>query len=202
VLDAHFVVGPDIAPFEQFSLMTPDPVINIGTVIGAGVGFAGVILTLLYNARQARKQQERQWQYERERAEAKDADERTAIRSALTAELRAMLRPIQIFLESAEEDKEKGMLFPVQMETELSTEIYRTILPRIIMLSTLEISALTGAYTDFIRQMKLSSSRDLTRTHPELYSQDADLYIGTMKRVAMNIKVALKILAQQQDECG
>lgn len=172
--------------------------INIGTFISTLVGFIGVIVTLWYNAYQARKQQERQWQHEQEKAEAKDANDRTALRNALTVELEEILSALQMFLEYTEENKGEGFIGFIPLNVELSTAIYRAVLPRITILSTLEISAVAGAYTGLIDRM--NPSRWIDRNHSEHSPYHADLYIGSAKAVSVSIKIALSILKQHQDE--
>ena len=74
--------------------MTVDTWVNICALI---LGLFGVFITLLYNARLARKQQDRQWEYEQKKAQTQDAHERAVLRSALIAELqqiRDQYRPI------------------------------------------------------------------------------------------------------------
>lgn len=184
--------------------MTIDFVINIGTVISTVVGFAGLIITLWYNAKQAREQQDRQWQHEQEGAKAKDADERAALRGALTAELQAMLLTIRMFLEEyAEEGKREELipLPPVPVDAELSTAIYQAVLPRITMLSALEIGALTSAYANFIRNVgDWAGSEHLD--NPEYYIRRADLYIRSVKNVSRSIKIALKTLEEHKEKAG
>lgn len=156
------------------------------------VGFVGVIITLLCNAWQARKQQERQWECERKGADERDAHERTAIRSALTAELCAIRGPILVFLERAEKRKKRGIPIPLSTDVQLGTEIYRAILLRIIMPSPMETITLGSAYEDFIEHVGSSISIE--------WNDNIDIYISSMKRVSMNIELAIKILAQHQEE--
>lgn len=193
-----------IRQLVHFEIMSIDFVINIGTVISTVVGFAGLIITLWYNAKQAREQQDRQWQHEQERAKTKDDDERAALRGALTAELQAMLLTIQVFLdEYAEEEKRKELvpLPPVPVDAELSTAIYRAVLPRITMLSALEIGALTSAYANFIRNVGDWTGLEHL-DNPEYYIQRADLYIRSVKIISRKIKIALKTLEEHKEKAG
>lgn len=176
----------------------------ISIIIGPLFGFAGVALTLWYNARQARKQQERQWRHERERAKTKDDDERAALRGALTAELQAMLSTIQVFLdEYAEEEKRKELtpLPPVPVDAELNTAIYRAVIPRITMLSALEIGALTDAYATFIRNVEGWTGLEYL-DNPKHYIRGADLYIRSVKIISTRIKMALKTLEDHKEKAG
>ena len=176
----------------------------ISIIIGPLFGFAGVALTLWYNAKQAREQQDRQWQHEQERAKRKDDDERAALRGALTAELQAMLSMIQVFLdEYAEEEKRKELtpLPPVPVDAELSTAIYRAVLPRITMLSALEIGALTRAYAAFIQDIENWTGLEHL-DNPEYYIQRAALYIRSVKIISTQIKRALKTLQDHKEKTG
>ena len=171
--------------------------INIGTVLSIFFGFISVIVTLGYNACQARRQQERQWQHEQEAAEAREANDRTALRNALTVELNDILSTLQMFLEYTEENEEEVVLF-VSLNIELSTAVYRAVLPRITILSTLEISAVTLAYTSLIDRLNQAHWRD--QNNSELFPRHPDLYIGSAKVVSTNVKVALSILKQHQEK--
>ena len=167
-------------------------------VIETLVGFSGVIITLWYNAYQARKQQERQWQHEQKKAAAEEANERAALRAALIAELQEIRLSIQVLLEYDKERKKEILLPPVPVDAELNTAIYRAVLPRITVLSAPEISALISAYTGFIRNIGNRTGLE-NIDNRELYIRRADLYLHWVKIISENIELALKVLEEHKE---
>ena len=180
------------------SAITVDTWVNICALI---LGLFGVFITLLYSARLARKQQDRQWEHEQERADAKDAHERTVLRSALTAELQAIRVVVRMSVENAKKGKKEGDFLSLKTYPEFSTEIYQAILPRIGMLSDAEIHAIAQAYKGLAIQtqrVKLIGENEDTG-QVVIRRLQMDHYIDAMSAALKEIDTALKALAYHQD---
>ena len=178
--------------------MTVDTWVNICALI---LGLFGVFITLLYNARLARKQQDRQWEYEQEKVQAQDAHERTVLRSALTAELQAIRVVVRMSVENAKKGKKEGNFLSLKTYPEFSTEIYQAVLPRIGMLSDAEIHAIAQAYKGLAIQtqrVKLIGENEDTG-QVVIQRLQMDDYIDAMSAALKEIDTALKALAYHQD---
>ena len=179
--------------------MTVDTWVNICALI---LGLFGVFITLLYNARLARKQQDRQWEYEQKKAQTQDAHERAVLRSALIAELQQIRESIQTDIGQAEKvKKNEEQVICLIDSPEPNTEIYQAVLPRIGMLSEAEISYIVQAYKGLAIQtqkIKLISRRE---GGGQIYIQrdHIELYMGIMTPVLKEIDDALNSLSYHQD---
>ena len=178
--------------------MTVDTWVNICALI---FGLVGVFITLLYNARLARKQQDRQWEYEQEKAQAQDAHERAVLRSALIVELQAIHDEVQTHITQAAESMKKEGLIAMTTYPEFSTEIYQAVLPRIGMLSDPEIHALAQAYKGLtiqaqtLRLIGKNEGIGQVRISPDQVGH----YINVMNLASQKIDPVLKTLADHQD---
>ncbi len=107
---------------------------NYQTLFVGVVGFAGVILTLLYNAKTARVQRDEEREHERK-----------ALRAALIAELQINQRSLEENLRQQKEGlpEGKGGAF---VPTDRMDGAYQSFLPRIGLLSEGEISKVMWAY--------------------------------------------------------
>lgn len=107
---------------------------NYQTLIVGFVGFAGVILTLWYNAKTARDQRNEEREHERK-----------ALRAALIAELQINRDSLEGNLRKLKENppKEEGGAF---VPTDRMDGAYRSFLPRIGLLSKSEVRKVMWAY--------------------------------------------------------
>jgi hypothetical protein len=103
------------------------------TLIVGVVGFAGVIVTLITNASLARKQHARQIEHE-------NATVRVALKAELEAVAESFRDRIEIF-SALNQEREGGLL-----SLETMTEIYKSTLSRLGLLSTTQVRAVIRAY--------------------------------------------------------
>ncbi len=111
-------------------------------------GFVGVILTLIFNARLARRQQERQWNEERE-----------ALRMGLIIELQNLAATLEAAVKTFGEGieaRKKGehpeVLWPLS-----KNPVYLASIPRLGWLTQREALAVFEAYENFLTQERKTS---------------------------------------------
>jgi hypothetical protein len=97
-----------------------------------GIGFAGVIVTLIVNARLARRQHERQVEHER-----------TLVRVALRAELKAVAEAYRDRISTLDDP---GPYYCIQLSLDTMTDVYRSVIGRIGLLSDQETPLVLRAY--------------------------------------------------------
>jgi hypothetical protein len=108
------------------------------TLVVGTLGFTGVVITLITNARLDRKQHTRQVEHER-----------TALKAALSAELSIIRDTFIDRIEMiAEAPETQGMLVPV----DTMTDVYSRIFDRIGLLSSEQVNFVMRAYL-LVRQM-------------------------------------------------
>ena len=126
--------GPLLTPHWIATLGWPtaEHVEKFQELIGTLVGFAGVMLTLWFNARQERQQHQRQVEHER-----------SAIRAMLLAELK---RNSEAFADNIERLTEGPAARSLIVPTKSVVEIYDRLLDRVGFLAPSEVQPVTNAY--------------------------------------------------------
>ncbi len=110
-----------------------------GIIVAALIGFTGVILTLVVNARLARCAQQRQWDKDRKRLEEQQRRDRILLRSALCVELNAACEALKLGEESA--STADGYV-PVGV----SEDVYNSAVERMGLLPDSELEKVFNAY--------------------------------------------------------
>ncbi len=101
-------------------------------LIVGSIGFAGVMFTLWFNSKEARKQRRDERQHERE-----------ALRVALIEELKINRHSLKENMDSLKQPEKVGGAF---VPTEPMDDAYRSFVPKIGLLSQAEVSKVMGAY--------------------------------------------------------
>lgn len=158
-------------------------------IIGIAFGLIGVFASIIYTGYQARIQQERQWQHEQDRAGCREENERASIRRATTVELEDLRVRISAFIDVEKEYEEDS---PISSPYEgFVPEIYRAMLPRIVLLSSTEVSMIMRTYREFI----------VLSQQTTLYSKS--YYLERMQKIAEDIDIALYFLnSHPETPCG
>lgn len=109
-------------------------------LIAGFVGFAGVIITLLYNGKLAREQRADEARDAREQRDEERAHERHTLRAALVAELKINREAFE------EDDRPLGEDQSAWVPTDSLTHAYDSYLPRLGILSKDEVDKVMLAY--------------------------------------------------------
>lgn len=163
---------------------------SLQTIIVGVIGFSGVIITLITNARMSRKQHERTISHERK-----------SLRIALYAELELAKTTFISSSVTSDNGNEDAAFFP----NEYPQPVYRSHITKIGLLSPVEISAIIEAYTLInelpIRLSLLSFGHDPSFDHPGyiyISAAHAETAMDMYRSFLPKIEHALETLKKQQ----
>lgn len=156
-------------------------------ILSMFVGFAGVILTLVFNARMARRQQERQW-----------AEGRRAVREGLIVELQSLYDMLHGNIKTLEKEGEPRPVMFIKPEI----PIYLASLTHLGRLTDSEVAAVFAAYQAFLGQEQAIRSLLSDQIRGEAYRipvKNLPQCKEILDPVLPKIKKALEELRKNQD---
>ena len=168
------------------------------------LGFGGVVTTLIVNGRIARGAQQAQWDHEGKRLEDQQQRERISLRSALLAELKVTRRYVSGILQHLVMQESKGESGAMPVNT--WDDIYRSVTPRMGLLSESEINEVVSAYGDlrYLRDFSHFYLRDFSHLNDKpapadnsfvlIPAKDLNAAIRVLKDVQKTIDAAIDAL--------
>ena len=167
-----------------------------GIIVAALIGFAGVCITMWWNARLARRAQQNQWNEDRSRLEEQQRRDRNSLRSALRVELNAACEALKRGEESVSNADATGTY---AVHVGISEDVYNSAVGRMGLLPDSELEKVFNAYQMLrARREVLRLKRKVLGTADYVHVPAAQIpwVVSTSKEARKSIQAAITALKE------